>query len=217
MKNIFNKNKNLGFTLVELIVVVGIIAVISALSIFNSSKLNSAVLISNTAYEIGLVIRDAQVSGLGSKVIQAGAGIATTSNQGVFFTVDSNSNDKIVFFADLNKDNTYQPGEESQIFNIENKRAGTVTKICQIESNGFCTQVYIYNLTIMFKRPNPEAYFYPDISPPFPPHTGEGYVLGYSGNVAVNVGFDGGDCRSIIIYKTGAIQIDRSYCSPVVN
>ncbi len=212
MKNIFQKNKkNIlnGFTLIELLVVVAIIAVISALALFNSSKLNSAVLISNTAYEIGLVIRDAQVSGLGAKVMSAGAGIATTSNQGIFFSKDDV--EKIIFFADLDKDNTYDTGEESQIFNIENKRAGTITRICKIESDNSCTE--LYDLTIVFKRPNPEAYFYPDTPPLGPVHTG----LGYSGTVVVNVGFDGGDCRSVMIYKTGAIQIDKSYCPPVVN
>lgn len=237
MKNIFQKNKNniyhkdtsvflslftckgyklqKGFTLVELMVVVAIIAVISALSLFSSSNLNSAVLISNTAYEIGLVIRDAQVSGLGAKVISDANKFATTSNQGIYFSVDnvdnSDASKKIIIFSDITKDNIYSVGEESQIYNIENKRAGTVTKICQINSvTNECEQ--LTELTIMFKRPNPEAYFYPSTHSS-EPHTG----TGYNGTVAINVGFEGGDCRSIIIYKTGAIQIDRSYCSPVTN
>lgn len=145
-----------GFTLVELMVVIAIMATISALSLFNSSKLNSAILISNTAYEIGLVIRDAQVSGLGAKVIMSGL-TATTSNQGIFFNLEDK--DKVVFFADLNKDNRYQQGEESQIFNIENKRAGKIIRICKIDNNNNCTHEPS-DLTIMFKRPNPEAYFY---------------------------------------------------------
>ena len=65
------------------------------------------------------------------------------------------------------------------------------------------------DLTIMFKRPNPEAYFY---------HTDNDQVTEYQGSVAINIGFDnGGDCRSIVIYKTGAIQIDRSFCPPITN
>jgi prepilin-type N-terminal cleavage/methylation domain-containing protein len=95
MKNIFKKNNNdSGFTLVELMVVVGIITVISALSIFNSSKLNSGVLLSNTAYEVGLIIRDAQVSGLGAKVLLDSTGGATTSNQGVY--IDINNSEQII-------------------------------------------------------------------------------------------------------------------------
>lgn len=227
MKNSFRKNKHdttqqhswfvivekvtkKGFTLVELLVVIAIIAIISSLALFNSSKLNSAVLISNTAYEIGLVIRDAQVSGLGAKVTSASGDIsATTSNQGIYFSLDTP--EKIISFADLVKDNIYNVGEESQIYNIENKRAGTITKICTIQpTTNTCTP--LSELTIVFKRPNPEAYFYPNDSTDNP-HIGSGF----NGTVAINVGFEGGDCRSIIIYKTGAVQIDRSYCDPVIN
>ena len=100
MKKLFQKNKNnleKGFTLIELMVVIGIIAVISALSLFNSSRLNSSVLLSNTAYEIGLIVRDAQISGLGAKVLLTG-GVATTSNQGVYF--DTFKPEQIIFFSD---------------------------------------------------------------------------------------------------------------------
>lgn len=199
-KNLSKKNK--GFTLVELMVVVGIIAVISALSIFNSSQLNSSVLLSNTIYEVSLIVRDAQVAGLGAKVISAGGtGFATTSNQGVYF--DTTNPEQIIFFADLDNSNSYTGSDEqSQVYDIE-KRAGKILKICKIDYTGGCTSEDVNKLNIIFKRPNPEAYFYPQ---------GDLSLFGHVGNVGINMGFENGECRSLTIYKTGAVQIDKSLC-----
>ena len=205
----FKKDIQKGFTLMELIVVVAIIAIISTLSMFNGAKLNSAILLSNTAYEIGLIIKDAQISGLGAKVI-SNNGNATTSNQGIFFNMSAP--EKIVFFADLNKNNKYDMGEEGQIYNITNKRAGKILSICKVIGSGsqICKTIAnggdannLNNLNIIFKRPNPESYFY---------YNDGSSDREYIGSVVVNIGFDTGECRSIIIYKTGAIQIDRSFC-----
>lgn len=182
-----------GFTLIELIIVIGIIGLISAITLFDSRRLNSNILLSNTAYEIGLIIRDAQVSGLGSKLLEN----ATTSNQGVFF--DTSIPEQVVLFSDIVNNNKFDElSDKSQIYNIENKRAGKILSICTI-NNDICTNVV--DLNVIFKRPNPEAYFYT-----YP--GGE-----FNGNVAVNIGFEDGECKSIIIYKTGAVQIDKSYCN----
>ena len=202
MKNFFKKNKkNIpynGFTLIELIIVIAIMATISAITLFNSAKLNSSILLANTAYEISLIIRDAQVSGLGSKVFNNG-GVATTSNQGVY--IDSKNPNQIIFFADKNKDNKYSsPDEINQVYNIEDKRAGKILSICGAPT-GPCNSSDITNLNIIFKRPNPEAYLWQGSEP-----------TAISGSAVINVGFEGGECRSIIIYRTGAIQIDKSLC-----
>jgi prepilin-type N-terminal cleavage/methylation domain-containing protein len=207
MKNIFNIRKNnkkqqkqKGFTLVELITVVSIISVISTLALFNSSKLNSAVLLSNTVYEVDLIVRDAQVAGLGARVmsVTGESGIATTSNQGMYFNILEP--EQIILFADFNNNNKYDQGEDSQVYNIENKRAGKILGFCEMNEESTCSQEK-NSLSVIFKRPNPEAYFYFN--------TG---LFDYKGNIVVNIGFEGGDCRSMIIYKTGAIQIDKSFC-----
>jgi prepilin-type N-terminal cleavage/methylation domain-containing protein len=213
MKTNIIKNNQKGFTLAELIIVVAIIAIISVISMFNSAKLNSSILLSNTAYEIGLIIRDAQISGLGVKVISS-SGNATTSNQGIFF--DISTPEKIIFFADLNKNDKYDVGigEEWQVYNIENKRAGKILSICKIgPNNTICKPISnggditnLQNLNVIFKRPNPESYFYYN----------DGNNKEYSGSVVINIGFDPGDCRSILIYKTGAVQIDRSFCPAII-
>ncbi len=193
-KNKISKSQK-GFTLAEMIIVIGIIGLISSITLFDSRKLNSNILLSNTAYEIGLIIRDAQVSGLGSKLLEG----ATTSNQGVFF--DTSKPEQVVLFSDTNNNNRFdQLSDKNQTYNIENKRAGKVLSICKVAKDNICQGVV--DLNVVFKRPNPEAYFYT-----------YGEQAEFNGNTVVNIGFDDGECKSIIIYKTGAVQIDKSYCN----
>lgn len=215
-KNIFQIINQKGFTLIELIVVVAIMTVISVLAMFNNSSLNSAVLLSNTAYEASLIVRDAQVSSLGARVLSLdlveGSDNATTSNQGVYFnTFDPQS---IIFFVDLDNDNQYNElSDKGQIYEI-NSRAGKILGICKIdissdESSEMCNVLgsgssgleNISDVNIIFKRPNPEAYFYYNDSE-------------HIGSIVVNIGVEQGQCKSVIIYKTGATQVDNSYCPP---
>lgn len=191
-----------GFTLIEVIVVIGIMLIITGLTLFDGSRLNSSVSLSNTTYELGLMIRDAQVSGLGSKVVSDSS--ITTLNQGIHF--DMTTPEKFILFADSAPNNIYDSLEQTEIYNIENKRAGKILKICKISPDGKSCGNTISNLSIVFKRPNPEAYFY---------FKNGSSVEEHVGNIAINLGFTGPnpDCRSIVIYKTGAIQIDKSFCN----
>ncbi len=202
MNNLFIKiKKNIykGFTLAELIIVIAIIAIISTLTLFNNAKLNSSVLLSNTAYEIGLIVRDAQISGLGAKVSSVEGGGATTTDQGIY--IDLSKPEQLIFFSDKNKDRIYNISEENQIYNIENKRAGRLLRLCLLDNQLSCTERL--DLNILFKRPNPESYFY---------YFEDNSVSQHNGSISLNIGFEGGECRSITVYKTGAIQIDKKYC-----
>lgn len=70
MINISKKNLNKfarGFSLVEMLVVIAIFFTISSIVLFRQSKFSSDISITNAAYDVALVIREAQVYGTGSK------------------------------------------------------------------------------------------------------------------------------------------------------
>lgn len=200
-----------GFTIIEMIVVIAIIAVVTTLVLFNQAKLNSAILVSNTAYEIGLIVREAQVEGLGVKATADGF----LSSYGVHFDISKPT--LITMFADRNNNGTYDSteGEMTQEYVINNTRSGTVLGICPVESltvkrlKLYCTSNRSKStLDVVFTRPNPEALF--KVGEPTGSSPGS-----YVGAFVVNVGFEGDMCRSVIIEKTGAVEIAKTHCTPM--
>lgn len=198
-KEICKRVKN-GFTILELMIVISIMAVITSIVLFNNRDLNSSILVSNTAYEINLLIREAQAYGLGVR------GIGDTSSsfsyaQGVFF--DLVTPDQVILFSDTDGNGTFtqNSNEEIQVYNLDTKRAGTILSLCRPTGVDTCEPLESSSLAILFKRPNPESLF----------------KIGTSdsnGPVVINTGFTGvqGMCRSIIVQKTGAIQVSTEYC-----
>lgn len=212
-KSIRASQTNRGFTLIEMIVVIALITVLTTIILFNSSRLNSATLVSNTAYEIGLIVRESQIAGLGVKASKSGNSSVFSSSHGVHFNLNTPS--KVILFGDLNKNGAYDAGEMTQEFDIQNKRAGSLLSICakQTASTGYCisgnsTFITAATTDIIFTRPNPEAFF--KIR-----RVAGGALEDHSGAIILNVGFANDVCRSVIIEKTGAVQVDSSYCPPI--
>ncbi|MCK4918453.1 MAG: prepilin-type N-terminal cleavage/methylation domain-containing protein [Candidatus Pacebacteria bacterium] len=150
----FKKNKKIsnGFSLIELLVTIAILVVVSGLVFFNHSQFNNHVLVENLAYEISLVIRQAQSYGVQVKQI-SGAG----NTYGVFF---DKSNNQFIIFADVNNNSIYDmtdgEGESDILIDILNMTSGNkIDTLCGVSSGGICT--FSDNLSITFERPNPDA------------------------------------------------------------
>ena len=208
--------KNKGFTLIEMIVVVALITTLTVIVLFNSTRLNSSILVSNTAYEIGLIVRESQVAGLGVKASKGANGQEEfSSSHGVHFNLQNPT--QVILFADGgDKNGQYEEGEIIQEYTIQNKRSGTILSICakSVTSTGYCvpTNGQIESLTaadVVFTRPNPEAMF------KIQKIAGNGAPENHMGAIIINIGFPNDVCRSVTIEKTGAVRVDSAYCPPI--
>jgi prepilin-type N-terminal cleavage/methylation domain-containing protein len=146
-----------GFTLVELIVVITIASIIMTTLVVQQSSWNDRLAISTQAYEMALMVRQAQIYGLGVRENTAGSGDKFDVGYGVYF--DSN-NTRYIFFADKDDANKgkYNAGDTI----IETKtltRGVTINRICGfISNNERCSpDMGLNKLVISFFRPEPKA------------------------------------------------------------
>lgn len=132
-----------GFTLVELLVTMGIFLVMTAAVLANYKSYGNNAYFANASEDIVLALRQAQVYGVGSK----GEGGSFNSAYGVYFV--ANSNQIIIFRDSVTVNNKYDAGEE--IETITWKSPISITEItCGVLA---CTAP----ISVTFKRPSPDA------------------------------------------------------------
>ena len=210
MINTLKKNisKQKGFSLPELIIVIGIFVIISTVAMFNQGKLSSSVLLTNMAYEVGLAIREAQTYGIGVRSEDAGANF--TGQYGAYFDTSSEtSNRQVIVFADLDQNLSYtqgaNPPEEKYIYEFENRRGNKITAMCVGDlAPGTACQNGVNSespLSILVKRPNPSALIAP-VSAGQPIRLERVYVVVSS--------LEEDDCRAVIVEPTGQIRVEDS-------
>jgi len=162
-----------GFALIEMLVTTSIIAIVSSIVLFSFPTFASKIILENLTHEIALVVRQAQVYGIGIKR-QAG-----TENvfpgYGAHFEVENpyvpedagSPNKRVVFFADANGNDTYdfvdgngdglpdpEEGETLEVFIIE--RGNYISDLCYATTGPFvCGGTTKIDIT--FKRPDPNA------------------------------------------------------------
>lgn len=111
------RKKEEGFTLIELMVTIGIMVIINGVIFFNYPKVMANLALRRTADEIALTARQAQAYAMAAKTV---AGASTPPGYGVHFNISDPYS--IILFADLDSDDTYDgTGEDVQTFEIQTK------------------------------------------------------------------------------------------------
>lgn len=147
-----------GFTLIEMLVVVGIVAIVSGLVLVNNNRFGGVAILQNLAYDMALSVRKAQIYGI--SVARFGTVFAPA--YGMHF--QSSSPTGYVLFADvLTPRNGVYDCPAPGTGNCELMQATSIitgykiNTLCATPSGGSET-CGLSTLDITFQRPEPDAY-----------------------------------------------------------
>lgn len=212
-----------GFTLIELMVVLGIVVLMSLIILVSSSRFNSAILLRSLAYQVGLSIREAQLYGVAVRKAPAlgdcaiGPDSVFCASFGVHFPTPPST--RYVLFPDINNNAAYDDTDANGKLHVTETFTAqygfTISNICvpgsgSIQCSTSCpsplpptvtacavpTTPAITSLDIAFRRPNPDAVISVNGNP----------ATRYAGAL-IEVSAPGGAKRSISVSLTGQIVI----------
>ncbi|OHA46069.1 MAG: hypothetical protein A2541_00080 [Candidatus Taylorbacteria bacterium RIFOXYD2_FULL_36_9] len=152
------RNLNKGFTLVELLVTISIFVILTGVVLWNQTKFNSSILLTNLAYDTALTIRQAQTYGINVREFN---GTGQFFPYGVHFETGVNSK-SFILFADLDNNGVYDGTPTDGLVSRYNiQRGNYVRTLCRVvrdPCSAGITSLAVNSLDIVFKRPNPDAH-----------------------------------------------------------
>jgi len=145
-----------GFTALEFAVVMTIATIITTTLIIQHNRWNDYLALKTQAYELSLMIRQAQIWSLGVREDTAGSGDRFNVGYGIYIDED-NPNDQIIYFADRNANDKWDSGETIETETKSLTRGIIISKFCGNSGFSCVGAGSLDNLTILFLRPNPAA------------------------------------------------------------
>lgn len=195
--NFFSKKKyaNKGFTLVELLVTMGIFTLLTSMTVANYRSVDNTLLLNALANKVALSVRQAQISGTATRQDVTGTG-TFTNGYGINFT---NNSTRYIYFIDrgLPGNKRYDSGELLETYNLGGGFA--ITDICVNEKTG-TPSCGLSRVDVTFIRPNPDATIQI-----------EGNECGTEHHCSdAEISFESlsGSVRKVVIWVTGQISIE---------
>ncbi|MGC9605226.1 MAG: hypothetical protein ABSF56_00490 [Minisyncoccia bacterium] len=199
---------NRGFTVVELVISAAIFIFMTALIVSKYGNFNQSTLLTDTAYDLALVLHTAQTYGISVRNASSTGSTNFTIPYGVDFynsatggscgSATSNSN-TIVFFADVDTNaSTTCTVYDNAVTVYTLTRGALVNSLC-VTPAGSGTCGAVTRLDIFYQRPNPEASICGTIS---------STVCNYP---YAEIGIRGtdGSIRTIVVRQNGQISVQR--------
>ena len=184
---------NKGFTILEMIVSIGIFALMTSLLLAKYGNFNQGILLTNLAYDVALTLRNAQSYGLNVKSASRTSDVFQYP-YGVHFMDDA---DNFIFFSDEDVmgngkygNGLYDESIDGEISTTKIKRGSTISSLCVGDGND-CT---INTLDISFKRPDPNAIIKSD--------------QGTSSYAEITVMATDGNTKKITVRSNGQIAVE---------
>lgn len=195
-------SKQKGFTLLEVVVVLGIFGMLTSIVIFNYGKFRSDTTLVNMTYEVALSIREAQIYGVSARNLAGGTpdfnkayGIhfeGTSSNQYFLFSDDDGDDE-------FNGSSCLNPGGDVCVTPYTLQNNIMISDVATLNPSGINCANGVTDLDILFKRPNPEPIINDKTNIP---------------RAQVTLTAPDGAERYVIIYNTGQVTVEnKSICS----
>ncbi|MEZ4195383.1 MAG: prepilin-type N-terminal cleavage/methylation domain-containing protein [Candidatus Paceibacterota bacterium] len=196
INTIFSKsiqnNSNRGFGLIELMVSIGIIALVMGIVMVRQSAFNGATLLRDQAYVLALAIREIQLLAVSAERTDAGF----RNVYGFYFNTDTPNN--YIVFRDGNNNNFFDSGEQYGKQSKIDGRFG-IDEIRLVGSGSTPDEV-----SIVFERPNFDAVIY---TAPGTPASANVSGVEIDIRVKDTVGDEANKLRTIEITRAGQISV----------
>lgn len=163
-RNLLSTQNQQGFTLVELVIVLAIIAIISSVAVFNHFDLQDQLEISNDAQMIVLSVREVRIMALSVReTMEGNFDNRFKRGHGLYFSREAGSESSFVYFIDYQNDSRYTNpplttdcSEEECLKSIPLQGKNKVTDICKLLEEGD-EECGLSSVEVFFRRPETDA------------------------------------------------------------